>query len=155
MVNITRRVWLGAVGAGLLAVDARIGFAAALFRSAPKMTVYKTRTCGCCGAWVEHVRAAGLPVEVVDLPDLAATKTRLGVPAALSSCHTGLVDGYVVEGHVPADLIQRLLDERPRAVGLAVPGMPIGSPGMEGPFTETYQVLLFDRAGTSVYATRP
>ena len=102
-----------------------------------------------------HLRAAGYGVHAVDTDDLAPIKRRLGVPRALEACHTGLVGGYVIEGHVGADLIDRLLTERPALLGLAVPGMPAGSPGMEGGGGERYQVLAFDRAGaTTVYATR-
>jgi hypothetical protein len=106
---------------------------------------------------VGHLRASGYPVKVENVPDVTPIKRRYGVPERLEGCHTALVEGYVVEGHVPADLIDRLLRERPRAVGLAVPGMPAGSPGMEssGQASEPYQVLIFDRSGkTEVYATR-
>ena len=104
-----------------------------------------------------HLRASGYPVKVEDVYDLTPIKRRYGVPERLESCHTALVEGYVVEGHVPADLIDRLLRERPRAAGLAVPGMPAGSPGMESPgqASERYQVLIFDRSGkTAVFASR-
>jgi hypothetical protein len=106
---------------------------------------------------VGHLRASGYPVKAEDVTDVAPIKRRYGVPERLESCHTALVEGYVVEGHVPADLIDRLLRERPRAAGLAVPGMPLGAPGMESPgqAPEPYQVLIFDRSGkTEVYATR-
>jgi len=106
---------------------------------------------------VVHLRASGYPVKVEDAYDITPIKRRYGVPERLESCHTALVEGYVVEGHVPADLIDRLLRERPRATGLVVPGMPVGSPGMESPgqAPEPYQVLLFDRSGkTTVFATR-
>ena len=104
-----------------------------------------------------HLRAAGYPVKEENVPDVTPIKRRYGVPERLAACHTALVEGYVVEGHVPADLIDRLLRERPGAAGLAVPGMPAGSPGMEssGQASERYQVLIFDRSGkTEVYATR-
>lgn len=104
-----------------------------------------------------HLRASGYPVKEENVPDVTPIKRRYGVPERLAACHTALVEGYVVEGHVPADLIDRLLRERPSAAGLAVPGMPIGSPGMESPgqASERYQVLIFDRSGkTEVYATR-
>jgi len=106
---------------------------------------------------VGHLRASGYPVNVENVSDLTPIKRRYGVPERLEGCHTALVEGYVVEGHVPADLIDRLLRERPRAVGLAVPGMPAGSPGMEsqGQASEPYQVLIFDRSGkTAVFASR-
>jgi hypothetical protein len=119
------------------------------------MVVYKSPTCGCCAAWVDHIEANGFRVEVRDTANLAPIKARHGVPGKLESCHTALVDGYVVEGHVPADLIVRMLRERPDAAGLAVPGMPMGSPGMEGPYKDRYDVLTFRRDGsTQVYATR-
>jgi hypothetical protein len=106
---------------------------------------------------VGHLRASGYPVKEENVPDVTPIKRRYDVPARLEGCHTALVEGYVIEGHVPADLIDRLLKERPRAVGLAVPGMPAGSPGMDSPdqASEPYQVLLFDRSGKiSVFATR-
>ena len=104
-----------------------------------------------------HLRANGYPVKTEDVEDLAPIKRKLGVPRALQSCHTAVVEGYVIEGHVPADLIDRLLAERPKVAGLAVPGMPVGSPGMEAPgqAAERYQVLAFDQKGrTSVFASR-
>jgi len=117
--------------------------------------VYKTPQCGCCKAWVDHLSKNGFQVETMDMPDLALVKQKYGVPAALEACHTAVVGNYVVEGHVPADVIQRLLKERPAVTGIAVPGMPAGSPGMEGAMKERYDVLTFDRAGRSrVYAKR-
>lgn len=120
------------------------------------MTVYKTPTCGCCAKWVDHVKAAGFQPEVTDLPNLTMVKGNAGVPQRLASCHTALVDGYVVEGHIPADVIHKLLRERPKVTGIAVPGMPIGSPGMEqGDRKDRYDVLTFDKSGnTKVYASR-
>lgn len=119
------------------------------------MTVYKSPTCGCCTKWVDHVRQSGFRVTVHDQDDLSETKVNLGVPRELQSCHTAVVGRYVIEGHVPADLIQRLLRERPNVLGLAVPGMPEGSPGMEGSRKDRYDVLTVDRSGkTTVYATR-
>lgn len=111
----------------------------------PKMTVTRDPNCGCCGNWVAHVKAAGFPVEVVEVPDVIPLKARLGVPDALMSCHTAEIDGYAVEGHVPAEAIKRLLVERPQAKGIAVAGMPVGSPGMEvpGQAPQTYEVVLF------------
>jgi hypothetical protein len=106
---------------------------------------------------VGHLRASGYPVKTENVPDVTPIKRRYGVPERLDGCHTALVEGYVVEGHVPADLIDRLLRERPRAVGLAVPGMPAGSPGMDSPgqASERYEVLIFDRSGkTAVFASR-
>ena len=124
------------------------------------MTIYKSPTCGCCGKWVEHVRAAGFIPNVVEVDDparLNELKQSSGVPQALWSCHTALVGNYVVEGHVPADLVSQMLREKPQGRGLAVPGMVGGSPGMEIPGTPAghYDVLLFQRNGTTrVYASR-
>jgi hypothetical protein len=106
---------------------------------------------------VGHLRASGYPVKEENVSNITPIKRRHGVPERLEACHTALVEGYVVEGHVPADLIDRLLRERPSAAGLAVPGMPAGSPGMEssGGASEPYQVLIFDRSGkTAVFASR-
>lgn len=103
----------------------------AISRDTVEMTVYKSPTCGCCRNWVEHVKRHGFGAVVRDTSELTAIKTSLGVPANLRSCHTAVVAGYVIEGHVPADVIQRLLRERPDVVGIAVAGMPAGSPGME------------------------
>jgi hypothetical protein len=110
----------------------------------PQVAVTKDPSCGCCEAWVAHLRKEGFPVDVTEGP-VNPLKTRLGVPRELASCHTAQVGGYVIEGHVPARSIQRLLSEKPRATGLAVPGMPVGSPGMEveGMAPETYEVVLF------------
>jgi hypothetical protein len=118
--------------------------------------IYKSATCGCCAKWVDHVKAAGFEPEVHDVPSVPAVNASHGVPPPLQSCHMALVGGYVIEGHVPADLIERLLKERPNVAGLAVPGMPAGSPGMEvGGSAAPYQVVAFTRDGqTTVYATR-
>lgn len=121
----------------------------------PEMTVYKSPTCGCCTKWVDHLEAAGFKVNVLDMPNVAPVKERLGVPGTLASCHTGVVDGYVVEGHVPADVIKQMLNEDAEIAGLAVPGMPIGSPGMEGPNPQPYDVVAFQKDGSHrVYARR-
>jgi len=121
-----------------------------------QVTVWKTPTCGCCGKWVTHLRDAGFAVEVHDLEDLGEVKSAHGVPESLSSCHTAVVEGYVVEGHVPAGDVRRLLQERPAVTGLAVPGMPVGSPGMEGPDPEPYRVLAFDSSGrTRIFSAHP
>ncbi len=121
---------------------------------AADVIVYKSPTCGCCQAWVSHLRENGFSVQVHDQRDVNSIKTELGVPPRLRSCHTAMVGGYVVEGHVPAREIQRLLKEKPQIKGLAVPGMPMGSPGMEGPFQVAYDVLAFQSSGdTSRYAS--
>lgn len=119
----------------------------------PTALVYKTPTCGCCNLWVDHLREAGFEVDARNLNDLIPVKIDAGVPPRMSSCHTALIDGYVVEGHIPAEHVKRMLDERPDIVGIAVPGMPIGSPGMEGIGARPYQVLSWDREGNvEVYA---
>ena len=121
----------------------------------PAVKVYKSPTCGCCTGWVDHMRAAGFTVTVDDSGNTAA-RSLLGIPPSLGSCHTAEVGGYAIEGHVPAADVKRLLVERPKARGLAVPGMPIGSPGMEqGPPSgyQKYQVIAFTANGTrSVFA---
>ncbi len=113
----------------------------------PAMTVWKNPSCGCCGNWVEHMRAAGFRVAVREVEDLDGIKRMAGVPEPLQSCHTAQVGGYVVEGHVPAADIKRLLAERPAGRGLAVPGMPSGSPGMENGMRDPYDVILLKRDG--------
>lgn len=117
---------------------------------AAAMTVYKTATCGCCSAWVEHVRQAGFDVEAINVERarLVEYKRQAGLDQRLASCHTARIDGYVIEGHVPATDIRRLLEERPDVAGLAVPGMPTGSPGMEyGDRVDPYRVIAFDDEG--------
>jgi hypothetical protein len=114
----------------------------------PEMTVYKTPTCGCCGKWVEHMRANGFRVEVADVQNTAVYREKYGVPEKLRSCHTAVVNGYAIEGHVPASDVQRLLKTKPKVKGIAVPGMPIGSPGMEqGNTRQAYSVVSFDSGG--------
>ena len=119
--------------------------------SAPTVHVHKSASCGCCGLWVEHMRKAGFQVEVTDVDDISPVKERLGVPLDKGSCHTAEVGGYFVEGHVPAEDVKRLLAQRPDARGLALPGMPAGSPGMELPDgrSEPYTVELVGRDGSS------
>jgi hypothetical protein len=123
---------------------------------ATPITVYKTPTCGCCGKWVEHMRANGFNPTVNDLPNLTAVKQTTGVPANLQSCHTSVIQGYAIEGHVPADVVRQLLKEKPQVAGIAVPGMPLGSPGMEqGPQKDKYNVVAFGKDGSQkVYASR-
>jgi hypothetical protein len=120
------------------------------------MTVYKSPSCGCCHEWVKHVEKNGFAVKVVDMTDVTPAKRTAGVPEKLESCHTALVGPYVIEGHVPADLIQKMLREKPAILGLAVAGMVVGSPGMEqGSMKQAYDVTAFTRDGrTSVYARR-
>lgn len=135
---IARRAVLGMLaGAGLgLAGGAR---AQALLA----IKVWKDPNCGCCTGWVEHLRANGFAATVSETAAMSDVKARLGVPAELASCHTAEIEGYIIEGHVPAHAIRRLLDEKAAGRGLAVPGMPIGSPGMEGGAPELYDVVLF------------
>jgi hypothetical protein len=148
---IDRRSFIAAMPLALIACSAGAGESrASEAASLPPMRVHKTPTCGCCNAWVEHLRSAGFTVETIDVPDTSPIASRLGVPDALRSCHTAEIDGFAIEGHVPAAEIRRLLRDRPDAAGLAVPGMPLGSPGMEmGDRRENYDVILFNRAGTT------
>lgn len=111
------------------------------------ITVHKDPNCGCCSGWIKHLERAGFKADVRHGEDLAELKKRLGVPDDLASCHTAEVGGYIIEGHVPAEAILKLLAEKPNARGLAVPGMPIGSPGMEGADPTPYDVTLFGAAG--------
>jgi hypothetical protein len=145
-VPFSRRGALALLGVASLGV----GFAHS--DTLPDVLVHRDPGCGCCGGWAAHLRSAGFPVRVVEARDLGVIKERLRVPAELVSCHTAEVRGYVVEGHVPAGAIQRLLAEKPSAIGLAVPGMPTGSPGMEGGTPETYEVVLFGDQGRRVFA---
>jgi hypothetical protein len=122
---------------------------------AAEVVVYKSPTCGCCAKWIDHLEDNGFNVEVHDRQNMKPVKDSLGIPRHLQSCHTAEVGGYLVEGHVPAGDIKRLLEERPAIKGLAVPGMPMGSPGMEGPRKDPYDVLAFDEVGNpSVYSSR-
>ncbi|MBA1158846.1 DUF411 domain-containing protein [Microvirga mediterraneensis] len=148
---LDRRRFLTVLGASGAALAAGRAFAQA---GLPKVVVTKDPNCGCCGGWVDHLKAAGFPVEVVTTPQVNRVKVRLGVPDDLASCHTAEVGGYVIEGHVPADAIKRLLAEKPQAKGLAVPGMPVGSPGMEvtGVANDTYDVVLFGSSGQKTFA---
>jgi len=136
-------------------VDATL---AATIAETPTIKVYKSPTCGCCALWVDHMRAAGFELDVLDMDDADLIRVKLdaGVPLRMQTCHTALVDDYVFEGHIPAEVIARFLAEKPAARGLAVPGMPIGSPGMEfGDRVDPYDVIRFDAAGnTSVYESR-
>ncbi len=153
------------VGGGALVLTAAVALlgsaststSASTAVAGPAITVYKSATCGCCALWVKHLEEAGFDVSVRETEALQAIKAEHGVGDHLASCHTALIDGYVVEGHVPADDIRSMLASRPDIVGLAVPGMIIGTPGMEiaGQPAQPYQVLAFDREGrTTVYANR-
>ena len=113
------------------------------------MVVYRSPTCGCCQKWADYMADHGYDVEVRNVSNLSPIKRELGVPLGVSSCHTAVVDGYVIEGHVPASTVARMLREQPEIVGITVPGMPIGSPGMEGPNPVPYDVLAIDKEGAS------
>jgi len=120
----------------------------------PTVTVHKSPSCGCCGKWVEHMKANGFPVITRDTENVAAQKARLGVPMAMGSCHTAEVGGYLVEGHVPADDVKRLLVEKPRARGLVLPGMPASAPGMDEARRIPYETLLVGNDGRAVAYAR-
>ena len=137
-----------------LLAAAPLVFASMRARSAPRaVSVFKLTDCGCCDLWAEHLRKNGFGVSVRALPDLTPVRAKYGIPNVFDTCHTALVEGYAIEGHVPAADIHRLLRSKLKVAGLAVPGMPPGSPGMEGPRRVPYDVLTFDRAGaTKVYA---
>ena len=123
--------------------------------AAQAITVYKTATCGCCTKWVDHLKAAGFNPTVHVVENMSQSPITKRVPDSLRSCHTATLEGYLVEGHVPADVIKQLLREKPRVEGIAVPGMPAGSPGMESPNPEPYDVVAFDSTGkTKVFAKR-
>ena len=149
-----------AFGGALLALTlTTVAMVSAQRGSAPTMEVYKSPTCGCCAKWVDHVRQAGFTARVTEMNDeaLDALKTKHGIPRTAQSCHTALVGGYIVEGHVPATEVQRLLKEKPAVAGIAVGGMPTGSPGMEvaGVPPRTYNVVSFDKQGAvRVYSTQ-
>ncbi len=152
----------GLVAAGVIVVSAapvlRPGSSPAgpdaAIAGAAEMVVYKSPTCGCCNGWVEHMRAAGFTVRAENETDMGAVKDREGVPLELSSCHTAILGDYVFEGHIPAPVIQRFLEQAPDLAGLTVPGMPVGSPGMEGPNPVPYEVIALGRDGSrTVYET--
>jgi len=146
---LRRATRLATILASVFVMSASAGLAA----SPAEITVWKSPTCDCCAGWVEHLRASGFRVTVELREDLAPVKSALGVPAALHGCHSAKVDRYAIEGHVPAADIKRLLERRPVATGIAVPGMPVGSPGMEaGGRKDRYQVVLFGPSGFSVWA---
>ena len=139
----------------LALVLAPIALLACTQATAQTIDVVKSPYCGCCAQWVEYLRANGFTVRVTDSEDLDAAARAQGVPDALRSCHTATVDGYAIEGHVPAEDIRRLLRERPQVAGLAVPGMPVGSPGMEqGDRRQTYATIIFQRDGRQQLFTR-
>ena len=153
-----RRTFLSALlkSSALIAVAPQLG-AGAFAESAPlpAVVVYKDPSCGCCKEWVKHMQKAGFAVTVHDTPDMDGLKASVGLPKTLASCHTAMIGTYLIEGHVPADLVQKFLAEKSTARGLAVPGMVSGSPGMEGGTKEKYDVLVFETSGKArVYASR-
>ena len=143
-----RMVMRKALHVGALVLAASLALRARSVEADPQVVhVYKSATCGCCQKWVDHVRSQGYTVTVENVPDVAPVKRNLGVPSTTQSCHTAVIGNYFVEGHVPAQDIARLLAEHPDIAGLAVPGMPIGSPGMEGPNPQSYRVLAVHKDG--------
>ncbi len=152
---MTRMIIARASGALVTALTvAGVVVAAQTTPTLPTVLVYKTPTCGCCTKWVEHLQAAGFTVETQHRDDLTPIRQANKVPPTATSCHTALVGSYVVEGHVPAVDVKRLLAEKPKVKGIAVPGMPIGSPGMEGGTPQKYNTLSFTEDGkTSVFAS--
>lgn len=155
--SISRKavLWWSAIAIAVAAMAGLLQFAPTWSpaKNDKTVTVFKTSTCNCCTKWVEHLRSAGFTVDVHNTSSLASVRARAGVPVPLGSCHTAFAGAYVIEGHVPAQDIRRLLKERPRGRGLAVPGMPIGSPGMEqGDRHDRYEVLLFSGDEQQVFA---
>jgi hypothetical protein len=150
-----RSLLVAAVLVAAVAAPLLVGAAQRGGQTLPAVTVYKDPNCGCCSLWVTHMERAGFRVTATNTADMPALRAKLGVAPHVQSCHTAVVDGFVVEGHVPADDVKRLLSSRPKVKGIAVPGMPIGSPGMEqGNVKHQYSVLTFDDAGrTTVFAT--
>jgi hypothetical protein len=139
--GLTRRNALGIVASALVMPSV------SSFAQTPAILVHKDPNCSCCSGWVRHLKDAGFAVTVEETTDLQPVRKRLAVPGDLAACHTAEVDGYVLEGHVPAAAVRMLLEKRPTAIGLAVPGMPAGSPGMEGGTPKRYDVVLFGRTG--------
>lgn len=147
-INISRRTLLAQIAAGsVILFGGRV-----LADTRPTITVWKDPSCGCCGGWVEHLRGNGFAATVIETSEVQSIKAQRSVPAELASCHTAEIAGYTIEGHVPAQAILRLLAEKPSGRGLAVPGMPIGSPGMEGGTPEAYDVMLFGNGAPKRFA---
>ncbi|MDH4191368.1 MAG: DUF411 domain-containing protein [Betaproteobacteria bacterium] len=144
----SRRSFVRAAGAVLLIG----GIPAARAQFAQRVVVYKSPACGCCGEWVKHMEASGFQIDSRNLDDVSPIKRRYGVPESLASCHTAVIAGYAIEGHVPAADIKRLLRERPKVKGLAVPGMVTGSPGMEQGPAQPYATIAFGDRGNRIFA---
>lgn len=152
MKRLDRRTLFSWAG-GCLTLALSGGLARKVEAASAVVEVARSPSCGCCGAWIEHMRAAGFTVQGRLVEDLAPLKRQFGIPAALQSCHTAVIDGYVIEGHVPAADIRRLIEERPSGAGLAVAGMPAGSPGMEmSGERDSYEVILFGAGNRKVFA---
>jgi hypothetical protein len=152
MKRLDRRTLFSLAGGCLTLVLGR-GFVGEAQASPAVIDVTRSPTCGCCGAWIEHMRAEGFTVQDRLMEDLGPLKAQLSIPASLQSCHTAVIDGYVIEGHVPAEDVRRLVQEKPSGIGLAVAGMPAGSPGMEmGDQREPYEVVLFGAGGQTIFA---
>jgi hypothetical protein len=141
----SRRGFLGLIGVGALVLLAPAGRAAA--KASRVIKIYKSPSCGCCGEWTRILGKYGFVTQVFQMDDLTGVKRLAGIPAELESCHTAVIDGYFVEGHVPVEAIERMLSERPRITGIAVPGMPAGSPGMPGPEREPFEVIAYTAGG--------
>ena len=149
---LTRRKFFNLTALGFVSLGAG-HIAPSVFAGSRVLKVYKSPSCGCCNAWISHMRSAGFRVIARDVPDLYPIKKEFAVAPELRACHTAVIDGYVIEGHVPAREVIRLLNDRPKAIGLAVPGMPIGSPGMEqGDRRDPFQVILFSSTDRLVFA---
>jgi hypothetical protein len=145
IVSVLRMAWIVALAVWLVPAEVQ----------ATDAMVYKSPTCGCCSAWADHLKKNGFSVSVQKVENMDQVKAMHGVTPELASCHTAVIDGYVFEGHVPADVIRQFLKEKPKARGLAVPGMPGGSPGMEMAPKESYDILIFDSKGNrKVFTTR-
>jgi hypothetical protein len=140
----SRRAFLGLMGAGSLLLLPSAAMATA--KQGRLIKIYKNPACGCCSQWAKILRQNGYETEVIGVNDMTTVKELAGVPAELESCHTAMIDGYVVEGHVPLEEMERMLSERPKIAGIAVPGMPSGSPGMSGPL-EPFDVVAFTADG--------
>ena len=146
---------LGAFVVGACIAVAFLAFRQSSGQESPAITVYKSPSCGCCAKWVDYLEENGFEVRSVDTHETAKMKMRYGVPGDLRSCHTAVVDGYVIEGHVPVEEIKTMLSEKPDVTGLAVPGMPVGSPGMEGDRVDPYDVISFTKNGKrTVFSSR-
>jgi hypothetical protein len=149
-------IWRGLVAGVMLAGLVSLAACSDSGKSAGlgPIIVYKSPTCRCCGKWVSHLKDNGFEVEAINRRDMDGVKSEAGIPGPLASCHTAIIGGYVIEGHVPATDIKRLLKERPDVAGLTVPGMPMGSPGMEGHRQDRYDVLTFTRTGDTTVFSR-